>query len=139
MNLLSPSKRGIWISGKPGVGKTSTVFAYTKGEHFHMPKVINQFCFTSWEQPNRNVVFEDVERQEMIKHSRMINELTDDRAMTVGERKGGDHFVVHARKVIITSNDPPPTEDEWKGFERRFDVIDCDNLDQTMYKYYSRK
>lgn len=136
LRFLSPSKKGIWLHGSPGIGKTSTVFHYTKGQHYHMPKEINRFCFTAWDKPNNIIVFEDVQKDEMIKHSRMINELTDDRGMTVGERKGNDHFMVVAKKCIITSNDPPPTELEWgQGFDRRFDVIDGDALDGTMYQH----
>lgn len=123
LEKLSPSKKGIWLYGKPGCGKTSTVVKYTKGEHFEMPKVHNQFIFNTWKYDQDIIVFEDESRAKMIALSRTINTLTDDNGMHMGERKGGDHFGVRVRKCIITSNDEPPTEEEWPGFTRRFDVI----------------
>lgn len=123
LKLLSPSKKGIWLYGKPGTGKTSTVLKYTSGKHFEMPKSNNQFIFNCWTYDQDVLVFEDEEKTKMITISRLINTLTDDNGLHMGERKGGAHFPIRIRKCIITSNDSPPTEEEWPGFRRRFDVI----------------
>lgn len=67
---------------------------------------------------------DDVTVNDVIRNQSMIKQLTDDRGYTIGERKGGDTFLVSTKKVIMTSNETPKKLlSDIIGFARRFDVI----------------
>jgi hypothetical protein len=122
LDKLSPSKKGIYIWGSPKRGKSNTVYYYTKGNHYEMSHNKSNFPFSSYNN-EKYIVYEDVRSTSLLSDSRLINGLTDDRGFTRGERKGGDMFDIRCRKVLITSNDPPPDEKDWPGFDRRFTVL----------------
>lgn len=71
---------------------------------------------------------DDVTVNDVLNNQSMFKQLTYDRGYTVGERKGGDNFLVSTKKVIMTSNESPKKLlDEIQGFERRFDIIRIHN------------
>lgn len=125
MQMLTPSKKGLYIYGSPGTGKTSTVTIYADGKAFELRegKCINQFALSKFNN-EKYIWMDDVTVKDVISNQGMIKQLTDDRGYTVGERKGGDTFLVSTQKVIMTSNETPTKLlSDILGFERRFDVV----------------
>ena len=111
--MKTTNKKGLYIYGAPGTGKSSTLHAYTKGNHFSVP--INskgRFLFSDY-QHQKYIVCEDFSEEDLLSMRTTINQLTDDHGLTYGEIKGGGLLPVNCKKFIITSNDEPPT---WNGF-----------------------
>lgn len=125
LSMLTPSKKGLYIYRSPGTGKTSTVTIYADGKAFELRegKCINQFVFSKFNN-EKYIWMDDVTVNDVIRNQSMIKQLTDDRGYTIGERKGGDTFLVSTKKVIMTSNETPKKLlSDIIGFARRFDVI----------------
>lgn len=118
--------KGIYIYGESGTGKSTLAFAISGGDYYMVTESV-KFAFNTW-YGEKYILFEDFTKLQLMKYRLTINQLTDMFGMTTCERKGANHVVVTCEKVIITSNEPPPTEDEWKGFSRRFRVIKADGL-----------
>lgn len=120
--LDSTEKKGVYVYGSPGSGKTSSVLAWTDGRAYELrdgPN-INRFAFHNF-QGEPYIWLDDCRAEDVLRNQTMIKQLTDDRGYFVGERKGEDHFLVSAEKVIITSNDTPgKIKREVPGFDRRF-------------------
>jgi hypothetical protein len=139
LKRMSPSKKGLYIYGSPKRGKSNTVYFYTKGNHYEMSHTRSNFPFNSF-NGEPYILYEDMRMSSLLSDARLINGLTDDRGFTRGERKGGEMFDIRCKKVIITSNDPPPMEHEWPGFERRFTVLRSEKraiiaLNKTLLTY----
>ncbi|CAC5392352.1 unnamed protein product [Mytilus coruscus] len=130
--LQTTVKKGIWVYGPPGTGKSCTVLWFTQGNHYEIPQVINQFVLDTWER-QKYILCDDLNAPSAERMRGMINQLTDDRGLCQGERKGGRKFLVEIDKFIVTSNDAPPT---WVGFERRFEVIYLEGPTQLSQEQY---
>lgn len=132
LEMKRTNKKGIYIYGAPGTGKSSTLHSFTKGNHFSVP--INskgRFLFSDY-QHQRYIVCEDFSPEDLLSMRTTINQLTDDHGLTYGEIKGGGLIPVNCKKFIITSNDEPPT---WNGFERRFTCINVPDKDTAISDY----
>lgn len=86
----------------------------------------------TWER-QKYILCDDLTAPSAERMRGMINQLTDDRGLCQGERKGGRKFLVEIDKFIVTSNDAPPT---WEGFDRRFEVIYLEGPPQLSQEQY---
>lgn len=114
----SSEKKGLYLYGAPGTGKSTVAFALSEG-NFYMVTEDRKFAFHAW-HGEENLLFEDFNKEQLLKYRLQINQLTDMYGKTTAERKGSGHVRVSCKRLIVTSNCAPPTEDEWPGFERRF-------------------
>lgn len=89
-----------------------------------MSPYASRFTFSSY-QDEDYIICEDMTIEQALSLRTLINQMTDEIGLCYGEKKGGNRFAVHISKLIITSNDSLPTEEQWPGFERRFTCIDC--------------
>ena len=122
---MDTPKRGIYVYGPPGVGKSSTVFHYTQGQHYQVSFPLNRFSMSSYNN-EPYILFEDAPENSLDNtlSECLLNNLADEKGLAVGERKGGSHFLISARRIIVTSNYNPP---KFPGFDRRFKVVEVKN------------
>lgn len=116
---LTYKKKGIYLWGDPKTGKSTTALCMTKGTHFQVPEGSAIFAFHSW-QDEPFILFEDVSDVELLHFRNKINQLCDEHGLCFAQTKGGGSRLIRCKKVIVTSNYPPPSEEKWPGFERRF-------------------
>lgn len=114
----STDKKGLYLYGAPGTGKSTVAFALSEG-NFYMVTEDRKFAFHAW-HGEENLLFEDFNKEQLLKYRLQINQLTDMYGKTTAERKGSAHVRVSCKRLIVTSNSDPPTEEEWPGFDRRF-------------------
>lgn len=114
-------RKGIYLYGAPGTGKSTVAFALSKG-NFYMVTEHSKFAFHAW-HGEENLLFEDFAIEQLLKFRLQINQLTDMYGKTTVERKGANHVRVSCKRVIVTSNSSPPTEEQWPGFQRRFLIV----------------
>ena len=99
LEMKRTNKKGIYIYGAPGTGKSSTLHSFTKGQHFSVP--INskgRFLFSDY-QHQKYIVCEDFSPEDLLSMRTTINQLTDDHGLTYGEIKGGGLIPVNCKKI----------------------------------------
>lgn len=128
---LTFKKKGIYLWGDPKTGKSTTALCMTKGTHFQVPEGTATFAFHSW-QDEPFILFEDVSDVEFLHFRNKINQLCDEHGLCFAQTKGGGSRLIRCKKVIVTSNYPPPSEEKWPGFERRFLCINYSQQRTTI-------
>lgn len=123
----SSDKKGLYLYGAPGTGKSTVAFALSEG-NFYMVTEDRKFAFHAW-HGEENLLFEDFNKEQLLKYRLQINQLTDMYGKTTAERKGSGHVRVTCKRLIVTSNSEPPSEEEWPGFDRRFLCVYFDKKD----------
>lgn len=118
-NILNSDKKGIWIYGDTGTGKTSAAltclvspFCRFLGDCYRFP--LNNY------KGEDDILFDECAHNGYDKHREIILKLTGGFGAEC-DRKNNSHFTINLTgKLYITSNFPPPIEPE---FLRRFDVF----------------
>ena len=118
-DILNSDKKGIWIYGETGTGKSTAVmiclnspFCRFLGESLHFP--LNNYA------GEEDILFEECGEDGYRRHRELLLQITSGFS-AVGDRKNNTHFVMHLEgKLYITSNFAPPSEPE---FLRRFAVF----------------
>ena len=72
-----------------------------------VPNSGKRFALASCKSKENATIFDDFE--ELLEYRNIINNLTDDYGVATAERKCGSSFIVTCNRIIITSNNPPPT------------------------------
>lgn len=119
-------EKGLYLYGSSGTGKSTLAFAISGGDYYMIVED-KKFAFNTW-YGEQYLLFEDFTPEQLMRFRLNINQLTDMFGFTTSERKCNSHVVVSCKKLIVTSNFPPPTESQWPGFHRRFL---CINFDET--------
>lgn len=117
--MRDKTKKGFWIYGDAGFGKTSTVYSMFASRYSFLGS--SKFPMTSYDG-QENIVWDEGTKEGFFQHRNLILQLTGGYSAT-GEIKAGPLFQVRLRGYFfITSNDSPPETDE---FRRRFHIIHC--------------
>lgn len=122
---IEVKQKGIYLYGDPKTGKSTTALCITKGNHYQVPEGNTIFAFHSWKH-EPFILFEDISATEFLHFRNKVNQLCDEHGLCFVQTKGGGSKLVTCFKLIVTSNNPPPSESDWPGFERRFLCIKYD-------------
>lgn len=116
---ILPSKKGFWIWGESGFGKSATVLNLFPNHYTFLSS--SKFPMTSFEGQT-HIVWDEGTCAGYESHRNLILQLTSGYSAT-GEIKGGPLYQVKMNGYfVVTSNEAPPTAPE---FIRRFHIIHC--------------
>jgi hypothetical protein len=118
-DILNTDKKGIWIYGETGTGKTSAVMTCVDSPFCRFLGDSVRFPLNNY-NGEKDIIFEECALHGYDKHRELILQLTGG-FCAVGDRKNNTHFTLKLDgKLYITSNFEPPTEAE---FLRRFAIF----------------
>jgi hypothetical protein len=118
-DILNSPKKGIWIYGETGTGKTSAVMTCVDSPFCRFLGDCTRFPLNNY-NGEKDIVYEECAEKGYEKHRELILQLTGG-FCAVSDRKNNTHFTIKMEgKLYITSNFQPPTESE---FLRRFAIF----------------
>ena len=118
---ILPAKKGFWIWGDTGFGKSATVLSLFPNHYTFLAS--SNFPMTSFEGQT-HIVWDEGTCAGYTAHRNLILQLTSGYSAT-GEIKGGPLYQVKLNGYfVVTSNEAPPDAPE---FRRRFHIVYCSN------------
>lgn len=128
--ISNSDKKGIYIWGDAGGGKSTTAFRAMNVSHYQFIDSSN-FPMTSF-AGHTDILYDDSTDEGWVKHRKLILQITSGYSFPV-EVKHGDCKVCRLKgKFIMTSNEAPP-EDE--GFKRRFKVFNVFRINNNEFDF----
>ena len=129
--LRSSPKKGFWIYGVSGFGKTSTILQVLSNPHYtFMPR--SNFPLTNFDGGERDIFWDDGIPELFYSNREMILQLCRG-GLTSREIKGGNIGTVVLRgSMFVTSNYDPPKD---HAFCNRFHCIDVNQVSDEGYFY----
>lgn len=116
--IKESDKKGIWLWGQAGSGKSSSAYLACKQDYVEFCDSSN-FPISAYSGQS-DIVYDDATVDGYVKHRKLILQITSGYMFTF-DVKGKNQKTARLRgKFICTSNYPPPDEE---AFRRRFEII----------------